>query len=168
MAAASAVFSEPAVLGVSDTDYATGVQGLSFGTSAQLTADTIVFIGEQQHIEAAASGSDAVGAFLSGNAVLKAGVVEMLSSASDSACTRETMVACVAAGSVQRVVVITLPKVAGRHNCAARPHAIRAALVGASLSGTCPLIVAVDCSLKVTFVTQLHHYRYCRGRTCAT
>ena len=136
MAAASASFSEPAVIGVVP-EFSTGVEPLKFAAEAQLTADTVVFVGEQQYIEAAAQTSGAVGSFLTQNQVVKLGLVDKLSAASDSPVTTETLVMQAAAGKTQRVVIITLPKVAGRHNCAARPHAIRAALVDASLHGTC-------------------------------
>jgi len=161
MAAAATTFSEPAVIGVVP-EYSTRVEPIKFAADAQLTADTVVFVGEQHHIEAASQASGAVGAFLGQNPVVKLGLVDTLSSASDSAVTSETLVMQAAAGKTQRVVIITLPKVAGRHNCAARPHAIRAALVGASLRGTCLCLLSPSkCRVQTT-----RFYRKCGSGTC--
>ena len=125
---------EPAVLGV-PAEFSTGSTLAFESTSGKLDADTVVIVGEAVHVQEAAKGTSDVATFLNSSPAIKVGLVDAATSPSDAASAASTLVP--AGSGVQKVVVISLPKVAGRHNCAARPHAIRKALVSAGLSGTC-------------------------------
>lgn len=124
---------------------------IRFLATPTLGEHTLVFVGQADHIMAAAVPGTAVGDFLAGNPVVTLGLVDRLRPSQDAFVLSETLVArdpCAAAVNpytigLCRVILLALPDGAGRHNSPARPHAIREGLLAAKLRGPVEVILVL-------------------------